>query len=113
MQLDRFAGKVVVITGGAKGLGRGLSEALARAGARLVVGDIDIASANALCDGLTQASCTATAVEVDVTDAASMDRLIEQAVGLHGRVDYMINKAGIAAGGEFQDVSAATVHRVI
>jgi len=113
MQLDRFAGKVVVITGGAKGLGRGLSEALARAGARLVVGDIDIASANALCDGLTLASCTATAVEVDVTDAASVDRLIEQAVGLHGRVDYMINNAGIAAGGEFQDVSAATVHRVI
>jgi NAD(P)-dependent dehydrogenase (short-subunit alcohol dehydrogenase family) len=113
MQLDRFAGKVVVITGGAKGLGRGLSEALARAGARLVVGDIDIASANALCDGLTQVSCTATALEVDVTDAASVDRLIEQAVGLHGRVDYMINNAGIAAGGEFQDVSAATVRRVI
>jgi len=113
MQLDRFAGKVVVITGGAKGLGRGLSEALARAGARLVVGDIDIASANALCDGLTQASCTATALEVDVTDAASVDRLIEHAVTLHGRVDYMINNAGIAAGGEFQDVSAATVRRVI
>lgn len=113
MQLDRFAGKVVVITGGAKGLGRGLSEALARAGARLVVGDIDIASANALCDGLTQASCAATAVDVDVTDATSVDRLIAQAVALHGRIDYMINNAGIAAGGEFQDVSAAAVRRVI
>jgi NAD(P)-dependent dehydrogenase (short-subunit alcohol dehydrogenase family) len=113
MQLDRFAGKVVVITGGAKGLGRGLSEALAQAGARLVVGDIDIASANSLCDGLTLASCTATAVELDVTDAASVDRLIEKAVGLHGRVDYMINNAGIAAGGEFEHVSAATMRRVI
>lgn len=113
MRLERFTGKVVVITGGASGLGRGLAEALARAGARLVVGDIDIASANALCDELARAACTATAFEVDVTDAASVDRLVERAVGLHGRVDYMINNAGIAAGGEFQDVSAPTVRRVV
>jgi NAD(P)-dependent dehydrogenase (short-subunit alcohol dehydrogenase family) len=113
MQLTRFAGKVVVITGGAKGLGRGLSVALARAGAKLVVGDIDITSANALCDELTRAGGTATALEVDVTDAASVEHLVERAVGLHSRIDYMINNAGIAAGGEFQDVSAATVRRVV
>jgi len=113
MQLARFAGKVVVITGGAKGLGRGLTEALARAGARLVVGDIDMASANALCDELTRAGGTVTALEVDVTDAASVERLVERAASLHGRIDYMINNAGIAAGGEFQDVSAATVRRVV
>jgi NAD(P)-dependent dehydrogenase (short-subunit alcohol dehydrogenase family) len=50
---------------------------------------------------------------VDVTDAASVDRLVERAVAMHGRVDYMINNAGIAAGGEFQDVSAATVRHVV
>jgi short-subunit dehydrogenase len=50
---------------------------------------------------------------VDVTDALSVDRLVERAVTLHGRVAYMINTAGIAAGGEFQDVSAATVRRVV
>jgi len=113
MRLTRFAGKVVVITGGAKGLGRGLSVALARAGAKLVVGDIDISSANALCDELTRSGGTATALEVDVTDSASVERLVERAVALHGRIDYMINNAGIAAGGEFQDVSAATVRRVV
>jgi NAD(P)-dependent dehydrogenase (short-subunit alcohol dehydrogenase family) len=113
MQLERFAGKVVVITGGASGLGRGLSDALARAGAKLVVGDIDVVSATALCDELSRAGCSAAAVEVDVTAAASVDCLVEQAVALHGRLDYMINNAGIAAGGEFQDVSADTVRRVI
>ena len=113
MRLTRFAGKVVVITGGAKGLGRGLSVALARAGAKLVVGDIDISSANALCDELTRSGGTATALEVDVTDSASVEHLVERAVALHGRIDYMINNAGIAAGGEFQDVSAATVRRVV
>ena len=113
MQVERFAGKVVVITGGAGGLGRGLCEALAGAGARLVVGDIDIAAARTLCDELSRTRSTATAVEVDVTDAASVDRLVELAVTLHGRIDYMINNAGIAAIGEFQEVSAATMRRVI
>jgi NAD(P)-dependent dehydrogenase (short-subunit alcohol dehydrogenase family) len=113
MPLERFAGAIVVITGGARGLGRGLTEALARAGARLVVGDIDIAAARALCDELTRSGSTATAVPVDVTDAASVDQLVERAVGLHGRIDYMINNAGIAAGGDFQDVPAETMRRVI
>lgn len=113
MQLARFAGKVVVVTGGARGLGRGLSEAVARAGAKLVVGDIDITAANALCDELSRAGCSATALAVDVTDAASVERLVGHAVTLHGRLDYMFNNAGIAAGGEFQDVSADTIRRVV
>lgn len=113
MRLERFAGKVVVITGGASGLGRGLCEALARAGARVVVGDIDITAAEALCDELSRGGGVAGAVAVDVTDAASVDRLVERAVTLHGRIDYMINNAGIAAGGEFQDVTAETMRRVV
>ena len=113
MQVERFAGKVVVITGGASGLGRGLGEALARGGAKLVVGDIDFAAANALCDELSRAGDSATAVAVDVTDAASVERLVAHAVALHGRLDYMINNAGIAAAGEFQDVSADTIRRVV
>lgn len=113
MQVERFAGKVVVITGGASGLGRGLGEALARGGAKLVVGDIDFAAASALCDELLRAGHSATAFAVDVTDAASVERLVAHAVALHGRLDYMINNAGIAAGGEFQDVSADTIRRVV
>ena len=113
MQLARFAGSVVVITGGASGLGRGIAVALARAGARLVIGDIDVPAAQALCDELTGGGHSATAVAVDVKDAASVERLVQHAVELHGRIDCMINNAGIAAGGEFQDVSAETLRRVV
>jgi len=113
MQFERFAGKVVVVTGGASGLGRGLGEMVARAGAKLVVGDIDLAAASALCDGLTAAGKIASAVHVDVTDAASVERLVAQAVALHGRIDYMFNNAGIAAGGEFHEMSADTIRRVV
>jgi NAD(P)-dependent dehydrogenase (short-subunit alcohol dehydrogenase family) len=113
MQIDRFADKVVVVTGGASGLGRGLGEAVARAGAKLVVGDIDLAAASALCDELARAGKTASAVHVDVTDAASVERLVAQAVALHGRIDYMFNNAGIAAAGEFHEMSADTIRRVV
>ncbi len=113
MQFDRFAGQVVVVTGGASGLGRGLGEAVARAGAKLVVGDIDLAAANALCDGLASEGKIASAVHVDVTDAASVERLVAQAVAVHGRLDYMFNNAGIAAAGEFHEMSADTIRRVV
>jgi NAD(P)-dependent dehydrogenase (short-subunit alcohol dehydrogenase family) len=113
MRIERFSGQVVVITGGAKGLGRGLTEALARAGAKLVVGDIDVAAAEVLCAELSGRGHAASAVAVDVTDAASVDRLVAEAVARHGRIDYMINNAGIAAGGEFEHVPAATMRRVV
>jgi NAD(P)-dependent dehydrogenase (short-subunit alcohol dehydrogenase family) len=113
MHAARFSGQVVVITGGAKGLGRGLAEALARAGAKVVVGDIDAGAADALCAGLSIEGRTASAVHVDVTDPASVERLVAEAVTRHGRIDVMINNAGIAAGGEFEHVPAETMRRVI
>ena len=113
MQTERFSGKVVAITGGAKGLGRGLTEALAQAGAKLVVGDIDITAAEALCAELSRNGHAAVAIDVDVTDPASVERLVDETVARHGRIDYMINNAGIAAGGEFEHVPAETMRRVI
>jgi NAD(P)-dependent dehydrogenase (short-subunit alcohol dehydrogenase family) len=110
---ERFSGQVVVITGGAKGLGRGLAEALARAGAKVVVGDIDLGAAEAYCAGLSGECRTANAVHVDVTDPASVERLVAEAVTRHGRIDIMINNAGIAAGGEFEHVPVETMRRVI
>jgi NAD(P)-dependent dehydrogenase (short-subunit alcohol dehydrogenase family) len=110
---EHFSGQVVVITGGAKGLGRGVAESLARAGAKVVVGDIDLAAAEALCAGLSREGRLARAVHVDVTDPASVERLVAEAVTHHGRIDCMINNAGIAAAGEFEQVPAETMRRVI
>jgi len=113
MHNQHFAEKIVVITGGARGLGRGLAEALARSGATVVVGDIDVAAAEALCAELSRQGRTASAVHVDVTDPASVERLVAAAVARHGRIDCMINNAGIAAGGEFEHVPADTMRRVV
>jgi len=113
MKTRQFSGKIVVITGGAKGLGRGLALALARAGAKVVVGDIDLAAAEALCAELSGEGRIASAVHVDMTDPASVERLVAEAVTRHGRIDIMVNNAGIAAGGEFEYVPAETMRRVI
>lgn len=113
MHAERFAGQVVVITGGARGLGRGLAQSLARAGAKVLVGDIDAGAAEDLCAALSGAGGTASALHVDVTDPASVDRLVEEAVRRHGRIDCMVNNAGMAAGGEFEHVPAGTMRRVV
>jgi len=113
MHTQHFSGKIVAITGGAKGLGRGLALALARAGAKVVVGDIDLPAAEALCAELSGEGRTASAVRLDVTDPASVERLVAEVVARHGRIDCMINNAGIAAGGEFEHVPAETMRRVI
>jgi NAD(P)-dependent dehydrogenase (short-subunit alcohol dehydrogenase family) len=110
---ERFSGQVVVITGGARGLGRGLAEALSRGGAKVVVGDIDLGAAGTVCAGLSGAGLAAHAVHVDVTDFASVERLVTESVARHGRIDIMINNAGIAAGGEFEHVPVETMRRVI
>jgi NAD(P)-dependent dehydrogenase (short-subunit alcohol dehydrogenase family) len=113
MDTQHFSGKIVAITGGARGLGRGLALALARAGAKVVVGDIDLAAAEALCAELSGEGRAASAVYVDVTDPASVERLVTEAVARYGRIDIMINNAGIAAGGEFEHVPVETMRRVI
>ncbi|HEX2678251.1 MAG TPA: SDR family NAD(P)-dependent oxidoreductase, partial [Polyangiales bacterium] len=110
---DGFAGRVAVVTGGASGLGRGLCEELARHGAKVVIADINLAGAQELASTLMRSGCDVCAEPVDVTDASSLDALIERSVQHYGRIDLMFNNAGIAVGGEFHEVSADAMRRVV
>jgi short-subunit dehydrogenase len=79
----------------------------------VVIADIALPAATKLAQELNASACTAEALPVDVTDPKSVDALVETVVKTHGRIDYMFNNAGIAVGGEFQDVSAEAMRRVI
>jgi NADP-dependent 3-hydroxy acid dehydrogenase YdfG len=90
---DNIKDKVVVITGASSGLGEAAARHLARDGAKLVIGARRLDRLNALAAelGLPDGA----AVETDVTDVAQVRRLVDRAVDLHGRLDVLINNAGL------------------
>ena len=95
-----FDGAVALMTGGASGIGRALSEALSRRGASVVIADRQVALAQEVAAGIQERGGKASAVELDVTDFPAVDQLVRATAQAHGRLDYMFNNAGIAIGGE-------------
>src|SRR5256885_5636688 len=92
---SNVSGKVVVITGASSGLGEATARRLAVGGARLVLGARRVYRLNALVDELTKGGGAALAVATDVTDASQVQRLVDAAVERFGRIDVMLNNAGL------------------
>jgi NAD(P)-dependent dehydrogenase (short-subunit alcohol dehydrogenase family) len=91
-----FTGRVAVITGAGSGIGRALALALARRGARLALSDIDevsVADTAASCEKL---GAQAMGYQLDVADRAAVASHAEQVVGEYGRVNLVVNNAGVA-----------------
>jgi NADP-dependent 3-hydroxy acid dehydrogenase YdfG len=86
-------GKVVVITGASSGLGEAAARRLARDGAKLLLGARRVERLHALAQELSLGD--EASVRTDVTDAAAVKNLIEHAVRTHGRIDVLINNAGL------------------
>ncbi|GAA2048590.1 SDR family oxidoreductase [Catenulispora yoronensis] len=89
-----FTGKVAVVTGGASGIGQAVARALAEAGAKVAVLDLDGAAAQEVA-----ASIGGLAVEVDITDADQVAAAVAKVVAELGTPGVLVNNAGIAGGG--------------
>jgi NAD(P)-dependent dehydrogenase (short-subunit alcohol dehydrogenase family) len=111
--MQRFENAVAIVTGGGMGLGEALCEELGRRGATVVVADIDGDAARQVAGRLEQSGAPALAVRVDVANEAEVAQLIESTVVAYGRVDYMINNAGISIGGDSRDLSMQQWRRVL
>ena len=108
-----FAGKVAVVTGGASGIGRALCEELARRGAVVTVADLNAEAAEAVARALTDEGGRGSAAPVDVARAESVEELVRGAVARHGRIDFMFNNAGIGWGGDFKEMAAGEMDRIV
>jgi NAD(P)-dependent dehydrogenase (short-subunit alcohol dehydrogenase family) len=111
--VQQFENAVAIVTGGGMGLGEALCDELGRQGATVVVSDIDGDAARQVATSLEQRGTPALAVRADVADEAEVARLIESTVAAYGRLDYMINNAGIAIGGDSRDLSMQQWRRVL
>ena len=92
---NNIAGKVVVITGASSGMGEAAARHLAAQGAAVVLGARRIERLEALVGEITAAGGRALAVATDVTDRAQVQRLVDAAVETYGRIDVLVNNAGI------------------
>lgn len=95
--LTDFAGKTVVVTGAAGGLGRSFAEGFARVGGRLVVADIDNEGAQATATAIGNLGGESLGLQVDVTNKDSTDALAKAAMDHFGRIDVLVNNAAIYA----------------
>lgn len=96
-------GRVAVITGAGSGIGRGIALACARRGCNLALTDLNeagLAETAALTSGV-----KVTTAKIDVTDRTAVAALPHQVLADHGRIDLLVNNAGVAIGGTFEQVA--------
>src|SRR5690348_3178027 len=92
--------RVVIVTGGAAGIGRATARRFARDGARIAVWDIQATDANALADELRELGGEGIFQSVDVTDASAVEAAVAAIVERWGRIDVLVNNAGILRDGQ-------------
>ena len=111
--MGRVAGKIALVTGGGSGLGRAISELLAREGARVAVTDIDEGAAQETAGSINGSTPGAAIVVAhDVTEAAAWSAALERSVAEFGGLHILVNNAGIAEGGSIEDTDYETWRRV-
>src|SRR5438046_2516505 len=93
--MKELDGQVAIITGAARGIGRGIAEILAEEGASIAIADLDRGAAEATAGDLKQAGREAIAVAVDVTDEASLELMASRVLEELGRIDILAANAGI------------------
>lgn len=108
-----LSGRKALVTGGARGLGAGMAEALSQAGADVVIGDVLEDAGKETAQSLRDAGATAEFVKLDVTDDASWDEAIQRVVNEIGGLDILVNNAGVEITSLIVDLDPADVRTML
>jgi 3-oxoacyl-[acyl-carrier protein] reductase len=106
-------GLVAIVTGSGRGLGKAIAEAFFREGARVALWDVDLASVKQMRDGLDPSGKRAIAMQVNVTIEAEVDRAVSETVERFGRLDVLVNNAGISRHRPLEEMSVEMFESVM
>jgi len=92
----RLADKVVIVTGGGRGIGKAVALGLAAEGARLAVCGRTLADLEQVCRQVKAIGSSAIPIKVDVTDESRVEAMVAESLGAYGQIDVLINNAGVS-----------------
>ena len=111
--MSRLADKICVITGGGSGIGQATALCFAAEGAKVVVADINPGAASETSRLIEKNGAAALAVTVDVTQAASVQKMLHKAVEVFGRIDVLVNNAGFGLAATVEETDEADWDRLM
>jgi NAD(P)-dependent dehydrogenase (short-subunit alcohol dehydrogenase family) len=114
LSLFDLTGRVAIITGGSKGLGKTMAEALASAGANILIANRNLPEAQQVADQISKTyNVKAVGTSVNVTDQLQTEAMAKLAMDTFGRIDILINSAGINIRGAIDELSYADFNAVM
>jgi 3-oxoacyl-[acyl-carrier protein] reductase len=108
-----LAGQVSIVTGAGRGIGFAIARRLAREGSSVVIADVNAPGAEQAARALVEMGCSALAVAVDITVEADRARLVAAALEAYGRLDVLVNNAGIMQRVSLMEVTPEVWHRTM
>jgi len=111
--MKRLAGKIAIVTGSSSGIGKAIALTFGKEGASVVVAARRKDSCEKTAAQIRKNGGDAMAIQTDVTDEAQVERLITETVKRYGRLDLLVNNAGIGGGGRIESTSTETFDRVM
>lgn len=110
--MGRLTGKAIFVTGAGGGIGRAIAFHAAAEGALVTVADIDTVACDAVVNEIAVCEYAARSAPLDVTDPASWSEVLGEALCVHGRLDRLVNNAGIQLSRALCDTSLEDLRRV-
>jgi NAD(P)-dependent dehydrogenase (short-subunit alcohol dehydrogenase family) len=108
-----LADRVAIVTGAGNGIGRATALALARVGAQVAAVDVDGSSVKATADAIAALGVPSLALETDVGEVAAIDRMVGQVLAAFGRIDVLVNNAGVTRRAHIMDLTEEDWERIM